>query len=128
MSGNGQHDETYVECDEAVEDSYDFVDKELMSIFNDHFHSLTSSTLTAINPREKMKKLKVPVELQKKADGVLRFSLRRVDTISEITDKVNAMVRALEIKEYNWMAKASYWKQKNEKTETRHEKTHTSHS
>ena len=51
ISGNGQHDETYVECDEAVEDSDDFVDKEFMSIFNDQLQSLTSSTLTAINPR-----------------------------------------------------------------------------
>ena len=98
ISGHGQHDETYVECDEAVEDSDDFVDKELMSIFNDQLQSLTSSTLTAINPREKLKKLKVPVELQKKADGVLRLSLRGVDTIPEITDKVYAMGRALEIK------------------------------
>ena len=62
ISGNGQHDEIYVECDEAVEDSDDFVDKELISIFNDLLQILTSSTLTAIDPRKKLKKLEVPVE------------------------------------------------------------------
>ena len=40
----------------------------------------------------------MPVELQKKAEGVLRLSLRGVDTIPEITDKVYAMGRAIEIK------------------------------
>ena len=79
-----------------MEYSADFVDKELMTILNDQLQNLTCSTQTSLNPREKLRKLKVPVvDLQKKADGVLEHSLREVDTISEITDKDFAMGRTL---------------------------------
>ena len=75
ISDNGEHADAYVECDEEVGNSDDFIGSELMSIFNDQLQNLTNSTLTSISPREKLKELKVPVELQKKADGVLGLSL-----------------------------------------------------
>ena len=56
-----------------MEYSDDFVDKEFMSIVNQCLN-LTNSTLAALNPREKLRNLKVPVELENKADSVLWHS------------------------------------------------------
>ena len=51
-----------------------------------------------MEPRGKLRKTKVPIELQEKADSTLGHYLRSVDTIPEITDKVYAMGKAVEIK------------------------------
>ena len=51
-----------------------------------------------IEPREKLSKLKMPIELQESADRILDQYLHGVDTIPEITDKGYAMGRAIERK------------------------------
>ena len=54
--------------------------------------------MTEMEPKEKLRKTKVPIELQEKADSILGHYLRGVDTIPEITDKVYVMGKAVEIK------------------------------
>lgn len=70
------------------------LDEELESLFNDQLTNLNHSTMTEMEPRERLRKLKVTTELQKKADSILG----PVDTILEITDKVYAMGKAVENK------------------------------
>ena len=54
--------------------------------------------MTEMKPRERLRKTKVPTELQEKTDSVLGHYLRGVDTIPEITDKVYAMGKAMDIR------------------------------
>ena len=74
------------------------IDEELESLFNEQLTNMNHSMMTEMEPRERLRKTKVPIELQKKADSILGHYLRGVDTIPEITDKVYAMGKAVEIK------------------------------
>ena len=54
--------------------------------------------MTVKDSREKLRKLKMPAELQERANSTLGKYLRGVDTLPVIIDKVYAMGRAVEIK------------------------------
>ena len=82
----------------VVMDVSELIDEELESSFNEQLTNLNHSTMTEIEPREKLRKTKVPTELQEKADSILGHYLRGVDTTPEITDKVHAMGKVVEIK------------------------------
>lgn len=51
-----------------------------------------------VEPREKLRKLKLPTEFQENAESILGRFLREVDIIPEITDMLYAMGRAVKIK------------------------------
>ena len=61
--------------------------EELESLFNAQLTNVNHSTMTKMEPGEKLRKTKVPTELQEKADSILGNYLRGVDTIPEINDK-----------------------------------------
>ena len=82
----------------VVMEGFEVIDEELESLFNEQLTNMNHSTMTEMEPREKLRKTKVPIELQEKADSILGHYLRGVDTIPEITDKVYAMGKAVEIK------------------------------
>ena len=73
-------------------------DKELEQLFIQQLKGFKHSTMFEIEPREKLCKLRMPTELQESADRILDQHMHEVDTIPEITDKVYAMGRAIEIK------------------------------
>ena len=54
--------------------------------------------IEVLEQTERLRKVKVPTELQQRADSILGCYVREVDTIPEITDKVYAMGRDVEIK------------------------------
>ena len=69
----------------------ELTDEEIESIFYDQLTNLNHSTMIGVEPREKLKNTMVSTELQEKTGIYLR------ETIPEITDKVNAMERAVKI-------------------------------
>ena len=97
ISNEISQDESKIEHETAVEGPK-LIDEELEAIFNDQLTNLKHVTMTDIEHREKLRKLKMPAELQERADSTLGKYLRGVDTIPEITDKVYAMGKAVEIK------------------------------
>ena len=76
----------------------ELIDEELESLFNEQLTNMNHSTMTEMEPRERLRKTKVPIELQEKADSIFGHYLRGVDTKPEITDKVHVMGKAVEIK------------------------------
>ena len=92
-----KQNESQVEHGIVMEGS-ELIDEELESLFNEQLTNMNHSTMTEMEPREKLRKTKVPIELQEKADSILGHHLRGVDTMAEITDKVYAMGKAVEIK------------------------------
>ena len=97
ISNEVNQDESNIEHETTVEGP-ELIDEELEAIFDDQLTNLKHVTMTDIEPREKLRKLKMPAELQERANSTLRKYLRGVDTIPEITDKVYAMGKAVEIK------------------------------
>ena len=89
--------ESQVEHDVVMEGS-ELIDEELHSLFNEQLTNVNHSTVTGMEAREKLRKTKVPTELQEKAASIQENYLRGVDTILEITDKAYAMGKAVEIK------------------------------
>ena len=75
----------------------ELIDEALESIFINQLINLNHSTMIEVERTERLRKVKVLTELQEKADSIYGY-LREVDTIPEITDKVYAMGRAVEIK------------------------------
>ena len=82
----------------AVMEGSELIDEELESLFNEQLTNMNHSTMTEMEPREKLRKTKVPIELQEKADSILGHYLRGVDIIQEISDKVYAKGKVVEIK------------------------------
>ena len=79
--------ESQVEHDIVIEGS-ELIDEELEFLCNEQLTNMKHSTMTEMEPREKLRKTKVPTKLKEKADSILGHYLRGVDTIPEITDKV----------------------------------------
>lgn len=63
--------------------------------------SLNHSAMIEVEERERLRKVKVPTELQERTNSFLECYLREVDTISQITDKMYAMCKAMEKKWVN---------------------------
>ena len=74
------------------------LDRELEEVFTNQLSDLTRSSLFVMEPRERLPKIKLDNQLRDSANRVLSIHLDGVDTISEISDKVYAMGRALGIK------------------------------
>ena len=96
ISNEVNQDESKIEPETAVEGP-EQIDEELEAIFNDKLTNLKHVTLTVMGPREKLRKLKMPAELQERTDSTLGKYLRGVDTILEILDNVYAMGKTVEI-------------------------------
>ena len=92
-----KQNESQVEHGVVMEGS-ELIDEELESLFNEQLTNMNHSTMTEMEPRENLRKTKLPIELQEKVDSILGHYLRGVDTIPEITDKVYSMGKAVEIK------------------------------
>ena len=69
--------------------------KELERYFQSELENLKHSTLLHMEPREKLPKVTMSDETQKRANKILRLDLPSADTIPEITDIVYAMRRAI---------------------------------
>ena len=68
----------------VVMEGSELTDEELESLFNEQPTNVNHSTMTEMEHREKLRKTKVPTELQEKADSILGHYLRGVNTIPEI--------------------------------------------
>ena len=70
-------------------------DKEMERFFSAELQKLQHSTMTHMEPRDKLPKVKVDVETQERANKILNLYLPNTDTIPEITDMVYAMGKAV---------------------------------
>ena len=73
-------------------------DKELEDIFLKQIENQKFSTLTEMEPRNKLHKLKLSKEIEESANRILYSYLSEEDNIPEVTDKVYAMGKAIENK------------------------------
>ena len=62
----------------VVMEGSELIDEELASLFNEQLTNVNHSTMTEMERREKLRKTKVPTELQEKADTMYS---RGLDTI-----------------------------------------------
>ena len=70
-------------------------DKELEQYLQLELENLNHPSLFHMEPSEKLPKVKMPDEMQERANKILHLYLPSADTISEITDIIHAMGKLL---------------------------------
>ena len=70
-------------------------DKELEQYLQLELENLNHLSLFHMEPSEKLPKVKMPNEMQERANKILHLYLPSADTISEITDIIHAMGKLL---------------------------------
>ena len=70
-------------------------DKELEQYLQLELENLNHLSLFHMEPSEKLPKVKMPDEMQERANKILHLYLPSADTISEITDIIHAMGKLL---------------------------------
>ena len=78
-----------------VEEELTAVDREMEQYFQSELRKMNHSTLTHLEPRERLPKVKMTKEIGERANKILRIYLPNVDTIPEVTDIVYAMGKAV---------------------------------
>ena len=72
-------------------------DKELEQYLQLELENLNHLSLFHMEPSEKLPKVKMPNEMQERANKILHLYLPSADTISEITDIIHAMGKLLDM-------------------------------
>ena len=72
-------------------------DKELEQYLQLELENLNHLSLFHMEPSEKLPKVKMPDEMQERANKILHLYLPSADTISEITDIIHAMGKLLDM-------------------------------
>ena len=72
-------------------------DKELEQYLQLELENLNHLSLFHMEPSEKLPKVKMPDEMQERANKILHLFLPSADTISEITDIIHAMGKLLDM-------------------------------